>query len=122
MSKQTRSLQDARSTSKQVHVAIGVRTPPPPADDPWRAKEPLDDLIAEFSELCQPMIARIEDLGGTVETLGWSNSTVYAVLPSEVVDGLESLDRIVRIDLAGAASLPGEGAPAGAAEEPGRST
>lgn len=105
--KLTPSLQQLlRSKPGLVHLAIDIEAPPSDLEESMSPNERMEQMIRRFDKLCGPAVRRIEGLGGKVETMGWSNSTLYAVLPDEAVNLLETVDRVSRIDVAGTVSQP----------------
>ena len=81
-------------------MAVSVESEPAAADPTESRVERLRARQQRFDERAQPVVAAIRSLGGTVDTIGWANATVYATIAKSAVPGLEQLDEVRDIDVA----------------------
>jgi hypothetical protein len=101
-----------RDPSDEVQLAIAIECGPRPDSQDRSRVERLRLRQDNFHRDASAVIDAIEARGGTIDTVGWSNQTVYATLAAHVarltIEALESFDQVRQVDLIGGADAEHE--------------
>lgn len=102
-SKQTPTLKNLLADEREgsIKLAIGVDVQIDDPDPGLTRVERATVRRERFDLSVRPTVEWIEEIGGKVDTLAWSSSTVYATLPRASVDDLEAIEQVQELDAVG---------------------